>query len=62
MNVGTYKKFIIAVAAAVGVLATAVADGNVSTEEGIAIVLAFLGSLGVYGAKNAPYPPEETLF
>lgn len=48
-----FRKAIIAVAAALGVLGSALADGNVSTEEGIAVVLAFLTAYGVYRVPNA---------
>lgn len=52
MNVSHVRKFVVALAAALGVLGTALADGAVSTEEAIAVVLSFLGALGVYQAKN----------
>ena len=52
MTVANVRKFLVAVGAAVGVAATALADGAVDTSEAIAIVLAFLGALGVYQVKN----------
>lgn len=46
-----YRKFIVALAAALAVLGSVVGDG-LTTEETITVVLAFLGSLGVYAAPN----------
>jgi hypothetical protein len=55
MNVAPYRKFIVALGAAVGVLASTVAgQDNFSLNDGIAVALAFLGSLGVYAARNQP--------
>lgn len=46
------KKFLIAVAAALGVAAAALSDGVVTPSEWVQIVLAALGALGVYRAAN----------
>lgn len=46
------RKFFVAVGAALGVAATALADQVVTAPEGVAIALAFLGALGVYGVTN----------
>lgn len=54
MTVSNIRKFLVAVVAAAGVAVTALTDGAVDTSEGIAIVLAFLGALGVYQVKNEP--------
>lgn len=50
------KKFLVALAAAVGVAIAALADGAISVEEGVSIAVAFAGSLGVYKAENGPKP------
>jgi hypothetical protein len=47
-----YRKFLVAASAALGVAGTAVADGKLTAAEGIAIAVAFLGALGVYGVRN----------
>jgi hypothetical protein len=49
-----YRKFLVALAAALGVAGAAVSDGQISPEEGVAIALAFLGALGVYQVPNEP--------
>ena len=54
MNVAPYRKFVVALVAAVGVLGAAVADGTLTGAEGVAVVSAFLGSLGVFGFRNDP--------
>lgn len=46
------RKFFVAVGAALGVAGTALADQVVTGPEGVAIALAFLGALGVYGVAN----------
>ena len=46
------KKFLVAVAAALGVLAVALSDGVVSPSEWVQVAIAALGALGVYQAKN----------
>lgn len=51
MDVSPYRKFIVAVAAAVSV---AVTDGLLDTNDLVTIGLAALGALGVYRASNAP--------
>lgn len=47
------RKFAVAVAAALGVAATLVADGSLSSSDWIAIALAFAGAIGVYRVPNA---------
>lgn len=47
-----YSKFIIAVLTACGVLATALSDWSLSGSEILAVVMSFLGALGVYQVKN----------
>lgn len=47
-----YAKFIVALGAALGVLAAALADGALSATELVQVVLAFLGAIGVYSVKN----------
>lgn len=47
-----YTKFFIALGAALGVLAAALADGTVNGTEVVQVALAFLGSLGVYQLPN----------
>lgn len=54
MNVAPYRKAIVAVGVALGQLATVTADGDLTTNEAIVVVLAFLGALGVYQATNTP--------
>lgn len=46
------RKFLVALTAALAILAVALSDGVVTQSEIIQIVLAFLGSLGVYSIKN----------
>lgn len=55
-GIAPYRKFIVALAAAVGVLVTATVDGSLDGAEIAAVVTAFLGSLGVYGFRNEPLP------
>lgn len=50
--IGYARKFLIALAAALAILATAVVDNAVSWSEWIAVILAFLGALGVYVVPN----------
>lgn len=56
MNLITFvsyaKKFCVALVAALGVLATALSDGIVTPSEGVSILIAFLGALGVYSVSN----------
>lgn len=47
-----YAKAVVAVSAALGVLATALADGEVTGSEWVAIAVAFLGALGVSQVPN----------
>lgn len=47
------RKFLVALVAALGVLATALSDGVVTQSEWIGILIAFLGALGVYSVSNA---------
>lgn len=54
MTVANVRKFLIAVGAAVGVAAAALADGSIDATEGIAVALAFLGAIGVYQVPNKP--------
>lgn len=51
--IGYAKKFCVALIAALGVTAAALADGHVNALEGVQIALAFLGALGVYHATNS---------
>lgn len=55
-----YRKFIIAAAAGVAVLATALADGKVDGTEIYQIVAAVLGALGVAVIPNAPKQGSNT--
>jgi hypothetical protein len=53
MSLGIYSKFIVAVIGALATWATAaLADGVVSAQEWIALVLAVLTALGVYQVRN----------
>lgn len=49
-----YSKFIAALAAALTVAGTQIADGTISTADWIAIAAAFLGAIGVYAVTNEP--------
>lgn len=51
-----YRKFLVALGAAVTVAISVSADGTVDTNDVWAIVLAALGSLGVYRVPNTPKP------
>lgn len=46
------RKFLVAVVAALGVLAGALADGSVSPTEWVQVAFAFLGALGVFMVAN----------
>lgn len=46
------RKFLVALLAALGVLATALADATVTTSEWVQIGIAFIGALGVYSISN----------
>lgn len=52
------RKFFVAVAAALGVLAVALVDGSVDASEWVQIALAALGALGVYAVPNRGDEPE----
>ena len=56
MNVAPYRKLVAALAAALGVAASAAADGSLDSTEAIAVVLAFLGAIGVYRLSNESVP------
>jgi hypothetical protein len=49
-----YRKFIVAAAAFLGVLAAAAADGEFSSQEIAAILVAAFGAFGVFGVANQP--------
>ena len=49
---GYARKFLVALLAALAILATAIADGAVSTSEVIQIAIACVGALGVYQVPN----------
>jgi len=49
-----YRKFVVAIAAFLGVASTVFADGEVANDETGVLVVAFIGMLGVFFAKNAP--------
>lgn len=54
MRVGRAAKFVVAAVAAGAITAqAAITDGAITTAEWIAIAIAALGALGVYGVKNA---------
>lgn len=46
------RKFVIALAAALGVLTVALGDGTVNLDEWLQIGIAFAGALGVYAVTN----------
>lgn len=48
------RKFLVALAAATGVLVVALSDDSVSASEWLQILLAFAGALGVYATTNEP--------
>lgn len=52
MTFANVRKAVVAVAAALGVLGAAMADGAVSQSEWVAVALAALGALGVYQVPN----------
>jgi uncharacterized membrane protein len=54
------RKFLIALAAALGVLGAALSDGTVIASEWVSISLAFLGALGVYYTTNDKSNTERT--
>ncbi len=57
--VGYAQKFCVALIAALGVTATALADGTITTSEWVSIALSFLGALGVYAATNTTITKPE---
>ena len=52
MTVKSVRKFVVAAAAALGVLGAGMADGTVDANEWIGVCLAFLGAIGVYTVPN----------
>lgn len=46
------RKFLVALAAALAILVTALVDNTVSASEWVTIALAFLGAAGVYQTPN----------
>lgn len=48
------RKFHVALIAAAGTTTALAADGHLDKGEVIAVVIVFLGALGVYGQKNTP--------
>lgn len=54
MTVAMFRKGLIALSAAAGVAAAALADRSLDANEAIGVVLAFLGAYGVYRVPNAP--------
>lgn len=50
--IGYARKFLIALAAALGILLTSLADGVVTSSEWVMVALAFLSALGVYNVPN----------
>lgn len=57
MSITPYRKAIVAVGAAVGELVAVTADGDLTTNEGIAVALALLGAAGVYQVANKAADP-----
>jgi len=57
MKITQYRKFLVALAAALAVAATGLDDGGVSSSEWIEIGLAFAGALGVWAIPNAALDP-----
>lgn len=49
-----YRKFVVSIAAFLGVVSTVFSDGEVTQAEGGALAVAFFGMLGVFFAKNEP--------
>lgn len=49
-----FNKFFVALAAALGVLSTGLADGQLTASEIIASAISGLGAFGVYQVKNKP--------
>lgn len=53
MNINKYKKFIVALGAALVVLGAALSDGVLTMTEMVQVGAAFLGALGVFQARNS---------
>ncbi len=51
------RKLLVALAAALAIAGTGLADGTFDTVDAIQVALAFLGALGVYQVPNVPKPP-----
>lgn len=51
-----FNKFWVALGAALGVLATGVADGHMTASECVAVAIAFVGAMGVVAVPNKPAP------
>lgn len=62
MDVSAYRKFLVAAVAALGAIAVglpeAIADDIVTLPEILAMVIAVLGAIGVWGVRNGPKPPQ----
>lgn len=59
MNLAPYRKTVIAALTAAGAWATgAFADSHVTTQEWVALAVAIIGVLGVYGVPNDPAAGE----
>jgi hypothetical protein len=52
VKISEVRKFVVAAAAGLGILGTALVDGAVSSSEWVAVALAFLAALGVYRVPN----------
>ena len=52
MNYREYRKFLVAVSAALATLAAGLEDDVLTSTEGITVVIAFLAAIGVYAAVN----------
>ena len=55
-NPKAIRKFLIAIAAAIGVLIAALSDNLVTTTEWLQVILGFLGGIGVYAIPNDTAP------
>lgn len=49
---GAIRKFFVALAAAIAILISVWADGEITNLEWLEVTLAFLGAIGVYGIPN----------
>lgn len=52
MNLSKYNKLWVALAAALTVLGSSLADGGLTTAEIVGVVAAFVGAIGVYQVSN----------